>query len=427
MKPVRVVLRSAHRALTDENVDLWLLTAAAAVFTVLGIIDIAKMNVLSSAILALLAALAFAQIKSRKLVAQLAKSSSASGEVLLRDFPADLARQRAEADEILLIGIAMARTIQGSRDDLYRALTRGAKLRVLLLDPSDMDLVRQGALVRPPGRAALLAQRIRSTLDELVELKTGTGGDLEIRVAQFVPPLGVNLLRGAKSASITIQHTEHHPVGEPGPIMHFEESASGWFSFYERQADRLWAAGTPWPPTHEQQLGAIARPSFIASFGPELITSMESAQDLFITGVARNTLLTENYTKFERWLQRGCRIRMLLIEPTSAAVEVAAERYYAERSPASTRARIEQSLRLLAELAATTGGELEVRRTDHPIPIGVIAVDTPQQVRGPSSAIFVEYYTFQAEGEPKFVLQPSDPWFDQFLAEAEQVWKGASS
>lgn len=427
MKPVRALLRAAHRALTDENVDLWLLTAVAAVFTVLGIIDVARMNVLSSAILALLAALAFAQIKSRKLIAQLAKGNSAAGEVLLRDFPADLARQRADADEILLIGIAMARTIQGSRDDLYRALTRGAKLRVLLLDPNDKDLVRQGALVRPPGRAALLAQRIRSTLDELVELQASTGGDLEIRVAQFVPPLGVNLLRGVKSASITIQHTEHHPVGEPGPIMHFEESASGWFRFYERQADRLWAAGTPWPPTHQQQLGAIARPSFIASFGPELITSMESAQDLFITGVARNTLLTENYTKIERWLKRGCRIRMLLIDPTSPAVGVAAEGYYAERSPESTRARIEQSLRLLAELAATTGGQLEVRRTRHPIPIGVIAVDAPQSVRSPSSAIFVEYYTFQAEGEPKFVLQPADPWFEQFLAEAEQVWIGASA
>jgi hypothetical protein len=152
---------------------------------------------------------------------------------------------------------------------------------------------------------------------------------------------------------------------------------------------------------------------------------MEGAEDLFITGVARTTLLTQHYTKFERWLKRGCRIRMLLIEPTSPAVEVAAERYYAERSPVSARARIEQSLRLLTELAETTGGQLEVRRTQHPIPLGIIAVDA--SLRGPSSALFVEYYTYQAEGEPKFVLQPSDPWFDQFLAEAEQVWTSASA
>ncbi|MFC5267901.1 hypothetical protein ACFPJ1_37795 [Kribbella qitaiheensis] len=425
MKSVRAILRAAHRLLTDENVDLWLLTLTAAVFTVLGIVDVASMNVLSAAILALLAALAFAQIKSRKLVAEIATDHTGSREVLLREFPEDLIRQRAEANDILLIGIALARTIQGGRDDFYRALTRGARLRVLLLDPTDEELVRQGALVRPPGRTALLSQRIKTTLDELDELRTSTGGDLEIRVAQFVPPLGVNLLRSVRSASITIQHAEHHPAGEPGPIMHFDESAGGWFSFYERQAERLWNAGTPWPPTHQQRLDAIAQPSFAQSFGPELLTSMESAKDLFITGVARTTLLTENYTRFEKWLQRGCKMRFLLIEPTSAAVGVAAERYYAERSSDSARARIEQSLRLLAELAAATGGSLEVRLTAHPIATGVIAVDAPEIQRGPTSAIFVEYYTYQAEGEPKFVLQPTDPWFDQFLAEAERVWIGA--
>jgi hypothetical protein len=242
-----VVLRSAYRALTDENVDLWLLTGAAAVFTVLGIIDVASMNVLSSAILALLAALAFAQIKSRKLVAQIATDRTGANEVLLRDFPDDLPRRRAEANDILLIGISMARTVQSSRDDFYRALIRGAAIRVLLLDPSDEALVEQASVLRPAGRAGLLAQRIRTTLDELLDLKASTGGNLEIRVAQFIPPIGVNLLRGTHPSSITVQHPELRPDSEPGPILHLKEADGGWYTFYEGQAERLWAAGTPWP------------------------------------------------------------------------------------------------------------------------------------------------------------------------------------
>jgi len=249
VKPVRVVLRSAHRALTDENVDLWLLTGAAAVFTVLGIIDVASMNVLSSAILALLAALAFAQIKSRKLLAQIAKTNSAAGEVLLRDFPEDLPRRRAEASDILLIGISMARTVQSARDDFYRALNRGATIRVLLLDPTDEALVKQASVLRPAGRAGLLSQRIRTTLDELLDLQATTNGNLEIRVAQFIPPIGVNLLRGAHPSTITIQHPELRPDSEPGPILHLREADGGWFTFYEGQAERLWAAGTPWSGT----------------------------------------------------------------------------------------------------------------------------------------------------------------------------------
>lgn len=410
--------------LTDDNFDLWLLTAAAGVFTVLGIVDVADAAVLSSAILALLAALAIAQIRSRRLVAEIADRAQPA-EVLLRDFPVDLARRRAEADDVLLIGIAMARTVQGARDDFHRALVRGARLRVLVVDPTDEVLVAQAAMHRPAGRAALLSQRIMTTIEELEELRASTQGNLEIRVAQFVPPIGVNLIRARGSASVTIQHPELRPAAEPGPIMHFAESDGGWFSFYAQQAERLWEAGTAWPPPPSRRLSTMARPKFVQSFGPELLNSMKAATDLFVTGVARNTLLVENYNEFERWLRRGCTLRMLLIEPASSAVEVAAERYYAERSPASARSRIQQSLRLLSELASTTGGALEVRLTSHPIPLGVVAVDTAPDRRTEYSALFVEYYTFQAEGEPKFVLQPSDAWFPQFLEEAEILWRAA--
>ena len=424
MSFVRASLRAAHRLLTDDNFDLWLLTAAAAVFTVLGIVDVASMSVLSSAILALLAALAVAQIRSRRLVAEIADRTE-SADVLLHDFPADLIRRRADADDLLLIGIAMARTIQGARDDFYRALVRGARIRVLIVDPTDQGLVEQATLLRPTGRAALLSQRIRTTLDELVELKASTQGNLEIRVAQFIPSIGVSLVRAGGSVTVTVQHPELRPDTEPGPILHFAEADGAWFTFYAQQAERLWEAGTAWPPPPSRHLNAIARPQFTQSFGTDLLNSMKAANDLLITGVARNALLVENYTEFERWLQQGCTIRVLLIEPTSSAVEVAAQRYYAERSPASTKARIDQSLRLLSELAASTGGALEVRLTSHPIPLGVVAVDPTAGRHTEYSALFVEYYTFQAAGEPKFVLQPADTWFPQFLAEAELLWSDA--
>ncbi|MFB6720357.1 hypothetical protein ACFCV3_09370 [Kribbella sp. NPDC056345] len=424
MSLLRASARAVHRVLTDDNFDLWLLTAAAGVFTVLGIVNVAEAEVLSSAILALLAALAIAQIRSRRLVAEIADRSQPA-EILRRDFPDDLARRRAEADDVLLIGIAMARTVQAARDDFHRALVRGARLRVLVVDPTDDVLVGQAAMHRPAGRAALLSQRIMTTIEELEELKASTQGNLEIRVAPFVPPIGVNLIRSRDAASVTVQQPELRPASEPGPIMHFAESDGGWFSFYAQQAERLWEAGATWPLPPSRRLRTMARPAFVQSFGPELTNSMKAATELFVTGVARNTLLVENYTEFERWLRRGCTIRMLLIEPSSAAVEVAAERYYAERSPASTRSRIEQSLRLLSELATTTGGALEVRLTRHPIPLGVVAVDAALDRRTEYSALFVEYYTYQAEGEPKFVLQPGDPWFAQFLAEAEILWRTA--
>jgi hypothetical protein len=40
--------------------------------------------------------------------------------------------------------------------------------------------------------------------------------------------------------------------------------------------------------------------------------------------------------------------------------------------------------------------------------------------------VFAEYYTYQAPGEPKFVLQPGDGLgYDLFIKEAEALWHSA--
>ena len=154
---------------------------------------------------------------------------------------------------------------------------------------------------------------------------------------------------------------------------------------------------------------------------------MNMARDLLITGVTRNTLVMSNYNKFEEWLLHGCRIRIVLLDPASDAVVTAAERYYAERSPDIVRERVRHTLRLLAELKRSTGGTISVRLTTHPLAMGVVAVDGDPAIRSDASALFIEYYTYQARGEPKFVLQPTDgEWYENLLGEAEALWAGST-
>ena len=82
---------------------------------------------------------------------------------------------------------------------------------------------------------------------------------------------------------------------------------------------------------------------------------------------------------------------MLLMEPTSDAIVVASERYYADRTPDSIRERVRHTLRLLAELKRSADGDLSVRLTSHPLAMGTIAVDGSPDVGSEASAFFVEY------------------------------------
>ncbi len=252
----------------------------------------------------------------------------------------------------------MTRTVQGgSLTVLRRVLGSGGKIRVLLVDPADDALVRATSEHRPHGITAdRLKRRIEATLDELAALRDAIGGDLEIRVAPFIPQMGINAVDvGSPDGLIVLQHYQHRPVGESAPIFTLRPADGFWYEHFAAAAERPWADGIPWPLAAAAALRRSARPLFTEEFGPELELAMSQARELLITGVTRNALIISKYGKVEDWLRSGCRIRILLIEPSSDAIGVAAERYYAERSPDSTRERIRHTLRLQAELKRSTG------------------------------------------------------------------------
>ncbi|WP_410661633.1 hypothetical protein [Amycolatopsis sp. lyj-112] len=414
------IRRSLARLITDDNLDLYVLGVVALVFTVLGATGISDVKTLSSVVTALLALLAFSQIRSRRLTEQVRDSNRGGlAAVFAPQFPDDLISRRAASFDILLIGHSMTRTVQGMRSDIRSILDAGGRIRVLVLDPTDEALIevadRRISQSLEPGR---LRQRILATLDELTSLRSRTSGRLEIRVSSRISSAGFNCLDvSSPRGLICVQHYEYRPSGEAAPVFAMEPKDTPWYQHFAAEADRLWEDGTPWPLSPADQIARARRPVFSEGFGPELNVAIDDATDLLVTGMARNTLVNNNYGKLEERLRKKARIRFVLIDPHSSAIDTAASRYYAVRSPESARERVLHTLRVLAELKRSTGGDLSVRLVMHPIAVGLI---------GTGTALFAEYYTYQAAGEPQFVLQPGDgPAYRTFLGEAEALWNNA--
>jgi hypothetical protein len=406
--------------ITDDNLDLYVLGAVALAFTVLGATGVSDVKTLSSVVTALLALLAFSQIRSRRLTEQVRDSNRGGPAAFFEPrFPTDLISRRAEAFDILLIGHSMTRTVQGMRSDIRSILEAGGRIRVLVLDPTDDAIVdvADRRISRSHGQGRM-RQRILATLDELTSLRSRTNGRLEIRVSSRISSAGFNCLDvSSKRGLICVQHYEHRPTGEAAPVFTVEPKDAPWYQYFADEAERLWEDGTPWPLSPEEQIARAPRPVFSEGFGTELAEAIDGADDLLITGMARNTLVNNNYGKLEERLRAGARIRFVLIDPRSPAIDTAASRYYAVRSPESARERVLHTLRVLSELKRSTGGDLSARLVRHPIAVGLIAT---------GSALFAEYYTYQAAGEPKFVLQPRDgAAYRTFLGEAEALWDNA--
>jgi len=416
--PVRRVLT---RLVNDDNLDLYLLGTVALVFTVLGVTGISDVKTTSSVVVALLALLAFSQIRSRKLLEEIRnKGRGGPATLFLRELPAELVSRRAQARDLLLVGDSMSRTIHGMRADMIAMLEAGGRVRVLLLDPTDDALIEAAdrRIERTLGPEHM-RRRITSTLDDLISLRERTGGRVEVRVSSSIPSAGFNCLDTADPRGLVcVRHHEFHPGREAMPIFTLEPSDGFWFQHFVDEAERLWEAGTEWPLSAEAAVARAGRPVFRNEFGPELEATIDSATDLLVTGIARNSMVNSKYRWLERKLEAGDRFRFLLIDPDSTAVDTAAGRYHIPRTAESVRDRVTQTLRLLSELKAATDGELAVRLTPYPISMGMYVTD---------AALFAEYFTYQGPGNPKLVLQPGDGDSDYALLrnEAEKLWAGA--
>ncbi|GAA2852577.1 hypothetical protein Acy02nite_51700 [Actinoplanes cyaneus] len=412
----------------NENIDLYVMAVAALVFTILGATGLTSTTTLISMTLAVLTGLAVSQIKTRRYVAQVAASPRANPSALLRtDFPDDLTRRREAASDLLYVGIAMGRTTQTSAEAFHHILTRGGRIRVLLIDPTDDAVVAEAfRRRRRPADPERLRSTVLASLTSLAELDVGAAGSIEVRVSRYVPAVGISATdTGAKDGLVVAQLYEYRAQGEPAPIFQLAATDGYWYRHFLDEAERMWADGVPWPLPVDERAGRSPRPVFAQSFGEPVTEAMARSRHTLITGAARNTLLTSQYGLFERRLSEGAELRFLLLDPASAAVAVAAERYYVHRAPDALRMRIEHSLRLLAELSRAAGGRLRVRLTAYPLAAGLIATGSQPDVTG-TELLFVEYFTYQAPGEPKFVLTRDDGWaFDNFLGEAEALWAGA--
>ena len=333
------------------------------------------------------------------------------------------------AVSLLLMGTSLPGAAGArAKSDMRQVLCSGGQVRVLLLDPTNDELLSAVSHFDSlePG-AQQLRNRIFASLDELTDLRHGTGGHLEIRVASFPPTMGVAAINlGRQDAVMVIQHYEYKPTGEAAPIISLRTADGFWFDHYAAEATRMWGNGSPWPLSVGQVVARSPRPRLLDSFGPTLGQALSHAHRLLVTGITRNTFVTSNYATLEGLLRNGCQIRFVLLDPDSAAVAAAANRYYAKRSQGRVAQRTRETMGLLSELSRSTGGPIMLRLTAHPLAMGIIAVEGLPGELAESAALFAEYYSYQASTEPKFILQPRDgQWYTHFLAEGEALWSDA--
>jgi hypothetical protein len=170
-----------------------------------------------------------------------------------------------------------------------------------------------------------------------------------------------------------------------------------------------------------EKLSDSIKPAFLEEFPPSLNEDIISASELWLIGVSLSRTIRNNFSELERKLQKGHKIKFLLVNPDGHASEIAATRPYPRTEVEQTRRQIRDSLDYLCKLKAVSAKNFEVRTIENPLTHGIIAINPDSSL----GTFYIEEYPYQTMGSvlPRFILRAKDRhWYDFYKSELRNLW-----
>lgn len=170
-----------------------------------------------------------------------------------------------------------------------------------------------------------------------------------------------------------------------------------------------------------QKLAESTNTLFLEEFPAIINNDFAEATEVWMIGVTLTRTVRTYYSTIEKKLQKGQTIRVLLVHPEGAAVEMAETRVYGRSNVERIKAEIRGILGDLCDLCSTTSGKLEIRTVRNPLTFGAMVMNPDSE----SGILYLEHYPFKIEGgsKPKLVLRWQDGrWYKFYRDELRTLW-----
>jgi hypothetical protein len=186
--------------------------------------------------------LAFSVVVTRIGISDMADLQARPGHQFYADFPPELVGMRNSSNDIYVIGVDLARTIETSFGGLTHNLEHGARVRILVTDPTADDSAVDARSQFSKPDIADLRDSIRHSLRKLKRLKASTNGNLEVRMTRSALKFSLNYIDVKKAtATLYVQLYTFRLQGESRPMFKLTAADGEWFECYRIQAEALWA------------------------------------------------------------------------------------------------------------------------------------------------------------------------------------------
>jgi hypothetical protein len=189
----------------------------------------------------------------------------------------------------------------------------------------------------------------------------------------------------------------------------------------------------------ELKMSLPDRPSAVAFFRtrPEFLSFIQTATHIDMCGVTLTNTINMQFSALRERLEAGAKIRILLIDPESQAIDMSAQRSINPKDTEYYRRRLESSLSDLTYLykfnedikqirkRASRAGSLSVRLLSYAPSFGMTSLDAEKK----QGILYVEIFPHKLgyKTAPKFELTSNNDkkWYSYFLEQYEQMWDAA--
>jgi hypothetical protein len=235
-----------------ENIELYVTVAGALLLVVLNLLGITTQALTTSFMVAILAMLAIAALGNRYRLEQLLRRSAGNTEKLFLtelsvELQQDLIQRMERAEDILIYGITLGRTLHLHYHLFEQKLKEGASIRILTIDPTGATPALTAQRQFLPSTPDAVRAKVLETLDALCKLKEDASNNLEIRIIEYPLAHGGIVVDGQKSNGVLcIWHYGYKTRRAHAPKHVLQPTDRYWYEHFVEESNAVWQNGTKW-------------------------------------------------------------------------------------------------------------------------------------------------------------------------------------
>ncbi len=169
-----------------------------------------------------------------------------------------------------------------------------------------------------------------------------------------------------------------------------------------------------------------ARKQLQHEFPDDLKEAIADSSELLMVGITLNRTITTLYAQLEQNVKQGQKLKILMLQPYSAASKLSLQRGYRPISDKQLSDKILETIAIIRELWLLAPQHVEVRIINFPLPFGGFAAN----LESPNGAIYLEYFSYKTPIDlPCVVVSASQDvyWYDVYKTEILNMWNAAQA